>query len=64
MGRRANGGHSHSCGIDGGAYQAGTKSLLRLDYNRGPSSWSHTDIVTYENSKRSLVTFYEGKYHA
>lgn len=64
MGRRSNGGHSHSCGIDGGAYQAGTKSKLQLEYNHGPSSWSHTDIVTYENSKRSLVTFYDGKYHA
>jgi hypothetical protein len=64
MGRRANGGHSHSCGIDGGAYQAGTKSRLNLEYIKGPSSHSNTDIVTYENSKRSLVTFYEGKYHA
>jgi hypothetical protein len=64
MGRRANGGHSHSCGIDGGAYQAGTKSKLLMGYNHGPSSWSHTDILTYENSKRSLVTFYDGKYHA
>jgi hypothetical protein len=64
LGRRSNGGHSHSAGIDGGAYQAGTKSKLQLEYNHGPSSWSHTDIVTYANSKRSLVTFYEGKYHA
>jgi hypothetical protein len=58
MGRRSNGGHSHSAGIDGGAMQAGTKSKLMLGYNHGLSSWSHTDIITHESSKRQLVTFY------
>jgi hypothetical protein len=58
MGRRANGGHSHSSGIDGGAFQTGAKIKLRQEYNHGPSSWSHSDIITYANSKRAIVTFY------
>lgn len=58
MGRRSNGGHSHSAGIDGGAYQAGTKSKLQLGYNHGLSSWSHSDIITHDNGKRQIVTFY------
>lgn len=57
MGRRANGGHSHSAGIDGGAYQAGCKTD-RLEYAHGPSSWSWSDIITYENGKRCICTFY------
>jgi hypothetical protein len=58
MGRRANGGHSHSSGIKGGAYQTGAKIKLRQEYNHGPSSWSHSDIITYANSKRAIITFY------
>lgn len=65
MGRRANGGHSHSAGWIDGACQAGTKSRLRLGYNNAaPSSWTHTDIITHENSKRQLVTFFDGKWRA
>lgn len=64
MGRRSNVGHSHSAGIDGGCFQSGTKSKLRLEYNHGLSSWSHSDIVTYPNGKRAIVTFYAGKWRA
>jgi hypothetical protein len=64
LGRRSNIGHSHSAGIDEGCYQSGTNSLLQLDYNRGPSSWSHSDIITYPNSKRAIVTFRNGKWRA
>lgn len=66
MGRRSSGGHSHTAGIDGGAYQSGTKSKKRLEYNHGPSAWSHSDIVHYRNGKRAIVTFYgpDGKWRA
>jgi len=64
IGRRSNGGHSHSCGIDGGAWQAGTYSLLKLEYNHGPSSWSHSFIITHENSKRQIITIFGGKWRA
>lgn len=64
MGRKANTGHTHSAQIIDGLYVAGTMSRLRLDYNKGPSSWSHSFIVTYENGKRTIVTCYNGKWRA
>jgi hypothetical protein len=64
MGRRSNIGHSHSAGIDGGAWQTGTKSKLKLEYNHGLSSWSHSDIVTYPNGKRAVITFFNNKWRA
>jgi Bacterial regulatory protein, Fis family len=64
MARKANTAHTHSCGIYNGLYVAGTSSKLRWDYNRGPSSWSNTHIVTYSNGKRTLVTMYNGKWRA
>lgn len=64
MGRKSNIGHSHTAGIDNGAYQAGTNSKMRLEYNHGPSGWSHSDIITHENGKRQIVTFFNGKWRA
>lgn len=64
MGRRSNVAHSHSCGIFQGAMQAGTNSKLKLRYNKGASSWSQSDIITYPNSKRAIVTIAFGKWRA
>jgi len=64
MGRRANTGHTHSAGSIDGLYTAATCSLLDVGYNRGPSSWSHTMIVTYKNGKRALVTLFRGAWRA
>jgi len=64
MGRKANIGHTHSAGIVDGLYVAGTSSLLDCGYNVGPSSWTHTHIVTYPNGKRALVTMYGGAWRA
>lgn len=64
MGRRCNVGHSHTAGIFQGAMQAGTNSVMRLKYNHGASGWSHTDIITYPNGKRTMVTFFQGKWRA
>lgn len=64
MGRKANIGHSHSAGITDGVYQSGTSSKLRLAYNAGPSSWSHSHIVTYPNGKRTIVTIWNGQWRA
>lgn len=27
-----------------------------MGYNKGPSSWSHSHVVTYPNGKRAVVT--------
>lgn len=64
MGRKANTGHTHSAGIFEGVYTAGTCSILDPDYVRGPSSWSHSHIVTYPNGKRAIVTMWNQKWRA
>lgn len=64
MGRKANIGHSHIAGIRDGIYQAGTSSLLDLGYNSGPSSWSRSMVVTYQNGKRAIVTMFNNKWRA
>jgi hypothetical protein len=53
-------GHSHSPGIEKGSYQVGTSSNLRLDYNKGLSSWHHTHCIIYPNGKRQLIFVIDG----
>lgn len=64
IGRRANTGHTHSAGIYNGLYVAGTSSKLKWDYTYGPSSWSHSHIVTYPNGQRTILTMYAGRWRA
>lgn len=64
LGYKVNMGHSHSAAIIQGTYVAGTSTLLRLEYNKGPSSWSHSLIFTYPNAKRAIITMRNGKYRA
>ena len=64
MGRRVNIGHSHSATIIGDAFQAGVSGKLQMSYNRGPSSWSHSHIVTYPNGCRAIVTAWKGRWRA
>jgi hypothetical protein len=55
-------GHSHSPGIDEGCYQTGTSTALRLEYNRGASSWLQTHCVLYASGKRSLINIIDGEW--
>lgn len=64
MGRKANIGHSHSACIIDGVYQAGTCSIMKLEYNHGASSWSHSSVITYANGKRAILTCWEGRHWA
>lgn len=66
MGRKANIGHMHKAGIYDGVYVAGVSCDIKSDvwYTRGPSSWSHSHIVTYPNGKRTIITVWDGKYRA
>lgn len=57
-------GHSHSPGIDEGAYQVGHNSRGNLEYQRGPSSWLPADCLIYGNGKRSLLFIIDGEWHA
>ncbi len=49
--------HTHSAGIVEGVYTVGVFGKLDMDYNMGPSSWSHTFGVMYANGKRALYSF-------
>lgn len=64
IGRKANIGHVHSAGIIDGVYMAGVLCELDLGYNKGPSSWSHSHIVTYPNGKRTIITMRNIKWRA
>lgn len=64
IGRKANTAHTHSAGIWNGLYVAGTSTTLSMGYNHGPSSWSHSLIVTYPNGKRAIVTMFADKWRA
>ncbi len=49
-------GHSHGAWVISGATSAGTCSKLNLGYNKGFSSWSHTQTVAFESGKRQQIT--------
>jgi hypothetical protein len=55
-------GHSHTPGIDEGAYQVGTSTSLRLEYNGGPSSWLNAHCVLHADGKRQLVIVVDGRW--
>lgn len=55
-------GHAHSPGEDEGVTQVGTSTLLRLEYNHGPSSWLNAHALLGEDGKRQLVVIVDGKY--
>ena len=63
-GMKSNTGHTHSPAIRDGAYVGGVSGSLDMGYNRGPSSWSHTHIVTYPNGRRTLLTLHNGRFYA
>lgn len=64
VGSRLNTGHTHTASILDGVYTAGLCGLFDQGYNEGPSSWSHTQIITYPNAKRTLVTIRNGRWRA
>lgn len=55
-------GHSHTPQILRGAWVVGTSSYLKLDYNKGPSSWMHTSCLVYPNGSRQLINVIGGKW--
>ena len=64
MARKANTAHTHSTGIFNGLYVAGALCKLRWNYAVGPSNWTQSEVITYGNGKRTIVTFYNGKWRA
>lgn len=57
-------GHSHSPGIEEGAYQVGTSTHMRLEYNHGLSSWLNAHAVLGADGKRQLIMIIDGEFRA
>ncbi len=55
-------GHSHSPKIYSGVYQVGTSTKLRLEYNKGPSSWLNTHCLIYADGRRTLISVINGEW--
>ncbi len=64
MGRKCIVADSHTAGWFEGAVQVGVMGNLDMEYNEGPSSWSHTNALVYPNGKRALFTIWRGQWHA
>jgi hypothetical protein len=64
VGRPSVVGHYHSAGIWNGLYAVGTSTEFRMGYNTGPSSWTHSHCIVYENGKRTIITMYEKAWKA
>lgn len=64
IGSKVNMGHVHSCAIMDGVYCSGVIGNLDMSYNKGPSSWSHSNVLTYKSGKRTIVTLRNGRFHA
>jgi hypothetical protein len=60
MAVRMNKGHDHRATLHNGVASAGVCNR-RLAYCHGPSSWSISHILTYQNGKRTIVTQRAGK---
>lgn len=63
LGRKMNIGDKHSPEIMDGVYVSGVMNLHQ-GYNKGPSGWAVTHTLQYNNGKRTLVTFQNGKWRA
>ena len=61
LGTRSNIGHSHSPGIWGGVYVAGTVQDPNPDYSTGPTNWAPGHIIIYPGGKRTIVCQRAGK---
>lgn len=57
-------GHAHGPEIMRGAWQMGTSSFLKLNYNKGPSDWVHSSCLVYSNGARQLINSFGGDWHS
>lgn len=55
-------GHAHGAAILRGVWRVGTSTHLKLDYNRGPSSWTQTHCLIYSNGSRQLINIIDGEW--
>ena len=54
-------GHTHSASIHAGVFTVGTMSKLRLSYTKGPTTWSWSFCLLYQNGQRAILTIRDGR---
>jgi len=57
-------GHSHTPKILYGVYQVGTSTVLKLEYNRGLSSWMNCHCILNKDGSRQLINIIDGLWKA
>ena len=55
-------GHNHTGAIYKDVFRVGTKTRMQLDYNDGPSSWTHSDVIQHRDGMRQLITYIDGEF--
>lgn len=55
-------GHYHSPGRKDGALAVGTSTLLRVNYNVGPSGWLQSHVIIHKDGKAQHVNFIKGEF--
>lgn len=55
-------GHSHTPAREDGHLCVGTLTKLRVGYNKGMSSWMHSNVIIYPNGKASHINIVNGKF--
>ena len=55
-------GHYHSPGRKDGALAVGTSTLLRVNYNVGPSGWLQSHVIIQNDGKAQHVNFIKGEF--
>lgn len=55
-------GHYHSPARMDGALSVGTSTLLRLNYNKGASSWMHSHVIIHNDGKAQHILFFNNEY--
>lgn len=55
-------GHTHSAAILRGVFRVGTFTVFDLDYTKGPSAWTKTGCLIYDDGSRQLINFIDSDY--
>ena len=63
LGRPLTKGHDHNAAIRGRVFSAGV-CVMRLPYEKGPSSHSISHVVTYKNAARTVITMWAEAWRA
>jgi hypothetical protein len=64
LARKINMADKHAIEIVDGVYVAGVSGKLDMGYNKGASSWTHGNTVTYNNACRAIISVYQGEWRA